>query len=74
VQRFIGHSDPGFTLRTYVHLLPHDLPEPSFGAGVSTKVSTSPAEMGRNGDKAEGAIPLQIPTSPNRAEVAALNS
>jgi integrase len=28
VQKFLGHSDPGFTLRTYVHLLPEDLPEP----------------------------------------------
>lgn len=27
VQKFLGHSDPGFTLRTYVHLLPEDLPE-----------------------------------------------
>src|SRR3954453_20564394 len=26
VQRFIGHTDPGFTLRRYVHLLPEDLP------------------------------------------------
>jgi integrase len=30
VQKFLGHSDPGFTLRTYVHLLREDLPEPSF--------------------------------------------
>jgi integrase len=30
VQKFLGHSDPGFTLRAYVHLLPEDLPEPSF--------------------------------------------
>jgi hypothetical protein len=30
VQKILGHSDPGFTLRTYVHLLPEDLPEPSF--------------------------------------------
>jgi hypothetical protein len=30
VQEFLGHSDPGFTLRTYVHLLPEDLPEPAF--------------------------------------------
>jgi len=74
VQRFLGHSDPGFTLRTYVHLLPDDLPEPDFGGGVSTKVSTSPAETGRNGHEAEGTIPLQIPASANRAEVAALNS
>jgi integrase len=28
VQRWLGHSDPGFTLRTYVHLLNHDLGEP----------------------------------------------
>jgi integrase len=30
VQKFLGHSDPGFTLRTYVHLLPEDLPEPCY--------------------------------------------
>lgn len=30
VQKFLGHTDPGFTLRTYVHLLPEDLPEPPF--------------------------------------------
>jgi hypothetical protein len=30
VQRFLGHSDPGFTLRRYVHLLDDDLPEPRF--------------------------------------------
>jgi integrase len=31
VQRFLGHTDPGFTLRTYVHLLAEDLPEVPFG-------------------------------------------
>lgn len=30
VQKFLGHSDPGFTLRTYVHLLPEDLPDVPF--------------------------------------------
>jgi integrase len=30
VQKFLGHSDPGFALRTYVHLLPEDLPQPIF--------------------------------------------
>jgi integrase len=30
VQKFLGHSDPGFTLKTYVHLLPEDQPDPSF--------------------------------------------
>ena len=29
VSRFLGHSDAGFTLRTYVHLLDEDLPEPT---------------------------------------------
>jgi len=28
VQRWLGHADPGFTLRTYVHLLNDDLGEP----------------------------------------------
>jgi integrase len=31
VQHFLGHTDPGFTLRTYVHLLAEDLPEVPFG-------------------------------------------
>lgn len=31
VQKFLGHSDPGFTLRTYVHLLPEDMPEVPYG-------------------------------------------
>lgn len=30
VQRFLGHHSPAFTLSTYVHLLPSDLPEPTF--------------------------------------------
>ncbi len=30
VQRFIGHHSPAFTLERHVHLLPTDLPEPSF--------------------------------------------
>jgi integrase len=30
VQRFLGHHSPAFTLSTYVHLLPSDLPQPSF--------------------------------------------
>jgi integrase len=30
VQRFLGHHSPAFTLATYVHLLPDDLPDPTF--------------------------------------------
>jgi integrase len=43
VQRWLGHSDPGFTLRTYVHLLDGDLGEalalPTQGVN---RVSTDP--------------------------------
>jgi integrase len=38
VQRFLGHADPGFTLRRYVHLLPEDLPEPTFFAPADGSV------------------------------------
>jgi integrase len=34
VQRWLGHHDPGFTLRTYVHLLPTDLPDAEILAGL----------------------------------------
>jgi integrase len=51
VQRFLGHSDPGFTLRTYVHLLPEDLPSTDFLAGLTTsrgnEGATQPTETHR---------------------------
>jgi hypothetical protein len=30
VQMWLGHHSPAFTLATYVHLLPDDLPDASF--------------------------------------------
>jgi integrase len=30
VQEWLGHADPGFTLRTYVHLLDEGLGDPTF--------------------------------------------
>lgn len=48
VQKFLGHSDPGFTLRTYVHLLPEDLPATDFLAQVGNTRATRPAETGRD--------------------------
>jgi hypothetical protein len=64
VQKFLGHSDPGFTLRTYVHLLPGDLPEPLESpaaaplervepevpalAEVTNRVTTRPTEISRD--------------------------
>jgi len=53
VQRFLGHADPGFTLRTYVHLLPEDLPSTEFFAEITTegdnKGATQATETDRNG-------------------------
>ena len=37
VSRFRGHADAGFTLRTYVHLSPEDMPEVPFGNFVSVE-------------------------------------
>jgi hypothetical protein len=53
VQAWLGHHSAAFTLATYVHLLPDDLPEPVFfdaitrGEGVS-RASARPAENGRD--------------------------
>jgi integrase len=53
VQRFLGHADAGFTLRTYVHLLDDDLPEVPFGAPrMGNEWATGAAENGR-----EAAVP-----------------
>jgi integrase len=53
VQLFLGHSDAGFTLKRYLHLLPADLPEPTVLARVAAaekdnKVITRPAETTRD--------------------------
>lgn len=34
VQKFMGHHSPAFTLATYVHLLPEDLPDDDFSDGL----------------------------------------
>src|SRR5690349_13050905 len=56
VQRFLGHHSPAFTLATYVHRLPDDLPAPgllrpnrkSDQAGVSeAQVPTTRSERHR---------------------------
>src|SRR4029079_14107058 len=50
-QRHLGHSDPGFTLRRYVHLLDADVPEPSILDGPGgNKVATRPAEISRDAE------------------------
>ena len=35
VSRLLGHADPGFTLRVYVHALPSDLPDGDVLAAAS---------------------------------------
>ena len=35
VQLWLGHHSPAFTLATYVHLLPDDLPQPEFLDGIT---------------------------------------
>ena len=55
VQLFLGHSDPGFTLRVYVHLLPIDLPEPSFPEPGGNEAATDPTEISRDDHEREQA-------------------
>jgi len=44
VQRFLGHHSPAFTLATYVHLLPDDLPEPTFLDDVANLAAAEAAQ------------------------------
>jgi hypothetical protein len=65
VQRWLGHSDPGFTLRTYVHLLNDDLGEPLAGPskGVS-RVSAGHTPLGSTAVPRIGVItPINGPIS-----------
>jgi integrase len=75
IQRFLGHSDPGFTLRTYIHLLDEDLPEVQFGGNDSGNQTTrdEPSETFAT------AAPIAVVTSespdvPRHAERAVANS
>ena len=63
VSKFLGHADAGFTLRTYVHLLPEDLPEPDFGQRVGNRWATQASENGRN-----AATPLDAESADLQAE------
>jgi hypothetical protein len=57
-QRLLGHSDPGFTLRRYVHLLDDDLSEPGFLDGLESVsiVSARPTERGRDPEFVEETV------------------
>ena len=55
VQMWLGHSDPGFTLRTYVHLIDDGLGDADFldGAGWATGGPHEPREQGQNAVRAK---------------------
>ena len=43
----LGHSDPGFTLRTYAHVMPEEEPDVSFADfGAPGRPYTAPQENG----------------------------
>jgi hypothetical protein len=56
VQGWLGHHSAAFTLSTYVHLLPDDLPEPEGGQLWATR----PTESGRDEEEAVEAIPAVL--------------
>jgi integrase len=50
VQMWLGHHSPAFTLATYVHLLPEDLPDPAFLDRITgTAAEDQPRSGGRAG-------------------------
>jgi hypothetical protein len=76
VQLWLGHHSPAFTLTTYVHLLPDDLPDPAFLDTVTAgnKLATRPAETCRNQGEAKEDKTLAFPGQTKPAEVAAAYS
>jgi hypothetical protein len=72
---FLGHTDPGFTLRTYVHLLDDDLPEPQVLATVEgNKGATGTTQIDRD---TTSAIPLasrEKSDEPRPTEMVAMHS
>ncbi len=78
VSRFLGHADAGFTLRTYVHLLDEDLPEPDVLASLDlldrgNNGATQPTETHRDEVTPNEPIRLRLAvaaTTPKQAETA----
>lgn len=78
VQRFLGHADAGFTLRTYVHLLDEDQPAVPFGAPVGNRWATRRAENHREAPPVDlaGSVGFAAGTydEPRAPEMAVANS
>jgi hypothetical protein len=53
----LGHHSPAFTLATYVHLLPDDLPDPDARVGNR---ETRPTENGRNSQLVESTVSARL--------------
>jgi integrase len=45
VQAWLGHHSPAFTLATYVHLLPDDLPDPEFMDAIVATDNAQPTDL-----------------------------
>jgi integrase len=76
VQMWLGHHSPAFTLATYVHLLPDDLPDAAFLdtlTGGNTEASDNP-EHGRDTRPLEATESRIPPKEPRQAESAAAHS
>jgi integrase len=73
VQVWLGHHSPAFTLDTYVHLLPDDLPEPTFLDALTRGNigATEPTENDRTVEAIEQPERGTAPSRPKAAEAAA---
>jgi integrase len=76
VQLALGHADPGFTLRTYVHLLDEDVPETGFlddvlaDRGGNTR-ATRPPENTRDAEEVKEQKTRMVPEDSRVPEVVA---
>jgi integrase len=74
VQVWLGHHSPAFTLATYVHLIPDDLPDPTFldtlTAQGGNEVATRAPEIGRDGEGRKSRERLSFPGETRAAEIA----
>jgi integrase len=64
VQLWLGHHSPAFTLATYVHLMPEDLPDAAFLDEVTARWATDGQHDGRRQEENESPLPTAIPLNP----------
>jgi len=75
VQMWLGHHSPAFTLATYVHLIPDDLPDPSFLDALTAQsgntMATRAAEICRDPPAQR---PRENPRNPGQTRPAELSA